>query len=312
LKAVTLDGLGTQPALRADLPAPVPGTNEVLVRVGASSVNPVDNAIAAGMLKDMVEDEFPITLGRDYAGVVEQIGADVTGFSVGDDVFGFIGAMNPTVRDGTWAELIVVPEATSTARTSGGVELASAGAAPLAAITAMTAMTAIDALALAPGDALLVVGATGGVGSFAVQLATAAGATVIAPALPEDEDYLHGLGVADILARDGDIAAATRERHPDGVDARLDAVSYAPGAYDAALKDGARVASTNNAAGEGPGRTNVMAVAATDNLQRLAQLLDAGTLKVHIQQTYPLDHAAAAMNALATAHTRGKLALQVA
>jgi NADPH2:quinone reductase len=309
MKAITIDDPGTRPALRADLPAPVPGPNEVLVRVRASSVNPVDNAIAAGMLKDMVEHEFPITLGRDYAGVVEQVGADVTGFSVGDEVFGFIPGMSPTVRDGSWAELIVVPESMSIARTPNGVDLASAGAAPLAAITAMTA---VDGLALAREDTLLVVGATGGVGSFAVQLATAAGATVIAPALPEDEDYLRGLGGAEILPRDGDIAAATRERHRDGVDALLDTVSYAPGAYDGALKDSARVASPNNAAGEGPGRTNVMSVPTAENLQRLAQLLDAGALHVPIQQTYPLDQATAAMNALATTHTQGKVALQIA
>ena len=83
------------------------------MRVRASSVNPVDNAIAAGMLKDVVEHAFPVTLGRDYAGVVDEVGADVTAFSVGDDVFGFIPAMNPTVRDGGWAELIVVPETNS-------------------------------------------------------------------------------------------------------------------------------------------------------------------------------------------------------
>jgi NADPH:quinone reductase len=309
MKAITIDELGTQPALRADQPAPTPGPDEVLVRVRASSVNPVDNAIAAGMLKDMVEHEFPITLGRDYAGIVEQVGADVTGFSVGDEVFGSIPGMIPTVHAGSWAELIVVPESMSIARKPDGVDLASAGAAPLAAITAMSA---IDALALARGDTLLVVGATGGVGSAAVQLATAAGATVIAPALPEDEDYLRALGVADILPRDDDIAAATRERYPDGVDALLDNVSYAPGADDAALKDSARVASPNNAAGEGPGRTNLMAVPTPENLQRLAQLLDAGTLKVRIQHTYPLDHVAAAMNTLATTHTQGKIALQIA
>ena len=308
MKAITLTELGTQPTLHADQPAPTPGTDQVLIRVHASSVNPVDNAIAAGMLKDMVEHVFPITLGRDYAGTVEQIGAGVSGFSVGDEVFGFIPGHEPGVHAGSWAELIVVPESISIARKPDGVDLATAGAAPLAAITAMTA---IDAVALDQGDTLLIIGATGGVGSFAVQLAAAAGATVIAPALPEDEDYLRALGVADVLPRDGDVAAAARQRYPDGVDALLDNVSYAPGAYDAALKDGARVASPNNAAGDGPGRTNVMAAPTLDNLLRLAQLLDAGTLKLHIHQTYPLDQALVAMNALATTHMQGKIALQI-
>jgi NADPH2:quinone reductase len=243
--------------------------------------------------------------------VVAQVGAEVTGFSVGDEVFGFIPGMSPTVHAGSWAELIVVPESRSIARKPDGVDLATAGAAPLAAITALSA---IDALALAQGDTLLVVGATGGVGSAAVQLAAAAGATVIAPALPEDEHYLRALGVADILPRDGDLSATVRERYPDGVDALLDNVSYTPGAYDPALKDGARVASPNNAAGEGPGRTNVMAAPTSENLERLARLLDAGTakVKVRIHQAYPLDQAAAAMHALAATHTQGKIALQIA
>jgi NADPH2:quinone reductase len=309
MNALTLDQLGTQPALRTDLPEPTPAPGEVLVRVRASSVNPVDNAIAAGMLKDMVEHEFPITLGRDYAGVVEQIGADVTAFAVGDEVFGFLGAMTPTVHAGTWAELVVVHERLSIAHKPASVDLTAAGAAALAGITAITA---IDALALDEGDTLLVVGATGGVGSLAVQLAAAAGATVIAPALPEDEAYLRSLGVADIVPRDGDVSAAVRERHPDGVAALLDNVSYAPGAYDTALRNGARVASPNNAAGEGPGRTNLMAAPTSENLQRLARLLDAGTLNVPIHQTYPLDQAGAAMTALATTHTQGKIALREA
>ena len=261
------------------------------------------------MLEGMVEHAFPITLGRDFAGVVQELGADVTGFSVGDEVFGFVPGMSPIVHAGSWAELIVVPERMSVARKPDGVDLATAGAAPLAAITAMTA---IDALALAQGDLVLVVGATGGVGSLAVQLAVAVGATVIAPAFPEDERFLRALGVADVLPRGDDVAAAVHERYPGGVDALLDTVSYAPGAYDAALTDGARVASPNSAAGEGPGRTNVMAVPTTDNLDRLARLLDAGKLSVHIHQTYPFDQVAAAMHALATTHTLGKIALQIA
>jgi NADPH2:quinone reductase len=309
MKAVTLDALGTPPALREDLPAPTPAANEVLVRVRASSANPVDNAIAAGMLSGMVEHEFPVTLGRDYAGVVEQVGSNITRYAVGDDVYGFLPHANPTVHDGTWAELITVPEDTSIARKPPGVDLATAGAAPLAGITAMTA---IDALQVSEGDTVLVVGATGGVGSFALQLAAHAGATVIAPALPEDEEYLRGRGVSELLDRDADIAAAVRERYPDGVDALLDVVSYAPGAFDAALKQGGRVASPNSAAGDGPGRTNVLAQPTTENLERLAGLLDAGTLEVAVQDTYELARAGEALQALGTTHTQGKLAIRIA
>jgi len=311
MKALTLDSFDSPPGLREDLPAPTPADNEVLVRVYATSVNPVDGAIAAGMMSSMVEHEFPVVLGRDYAGVVEQVGSDVTRYAEGDEVYGFLPAANPTVHDGTWAELIVVPEDASIARKPAGVELAAAGAAPLAGITAMSAL---DALGVSEGDAVLVVGANGGVGSFAVQLASNAGATVIAPALPEDEDYLLDLGVSEVLERDADVAALVRERYPDGVDALLDLVSYAPEGFDthaAVLNDDGRGASSLGAAGEVSGRHNVMAVPSPENLERLGRLLEAGTLRVPIQNTYSLDQAGEALRALGTAHTQGKRAIQV-
>ena len=310
MKAITLNEAGAPPAARDDLTAPTPGPREVLVRVQASSVNPVDGSIAAGMLANMgVEHEYPVTLGRDYAGVVEQVGADVTDYAPGDEVFGFLLHANPTVRHGSWAEHITVSTDASTARRPTSVDAEAAGAAPLAAITAVTAIEALD---LADGDTVLIVGATGGVGSFAVQLAAQAGATVIAPALPEDEDYLRELGVTEVLPREGDVAAAVRERFADGVDALLDLVNYAPGTYDAALKDGARAASPTGAAGEGPGRTMVMAEPTTKNLDRVAQLLDSSALKVPVQATYELDRAPEALQALASSHTQGKLAIRVA
>jgi NADPH2:quinone reductase len=307
MKSVTWNELDAQPALREDLPTPSPGAGEVLVRVQASSINPVDNAIASGMLKDMVPHEFPVTLGRDFAGVVEQTGDGVSTVTAGDAVFGFVPAMAPAVHAGSWAELIVVAESGLT-RTPDGVDLATAGAAPLAAVTAMMC---VDAVELSQGDTVLIAGATGGVGSLAVQLAATAGATVIAPARPEDEEYLRGLGVTDVVPRDGDVAAAVRERHPDGVDAIVDLVTYAPGSYDAALKDGGRVSSPTNAAGEGPGRTNVMSAPSNEILSRLARHLADETLNVRIQDTYDLAQAPGGMQALAATHTQGKLALRV-
>jgi NADPH2:quinone reductase len=309
MRAITLDGPDTAPALRDDLPDPTLADNEVLVRVHASSVNPVDNSIAAGLLAQMgVQYEYPVTLGRDYAGVVEQVGSAVSDYRPGDEVFGFLLHANPTARAGAWAELITVTEDLSIARVPDGLDLSVAGAAPLAGITAMTA---IDALDLSQGDVLLVAGATGGVGSLAVQLAAKAGATVVAPALPEDERYLRGLGVSEIVPREGDVAATVRERFPDGVDALLDLVNYAPGSYDAALKPGARVASPTGAAGEGPGRTNVMSAPTGENLRRLGALLADGTLRIPIQASYQLAQAPEALAALPARHTQGKLALQV-
>jgi NADPH2:quinone reductase len=159
------------------------------------------------------------------------------------------------VRDGAWTERIVLSEQTL-AKKPAGVDTATAGAAPLAALTALAI---VDALELSAGQTVLVVGATGGVGSIVVQLAKAAGATVLAPALPEDEDFLRSLGVDELLPRDGDLVVSVREPYPDGVDALVDAVTpYQPTPYDAVLTDGGRIASPTNAAGEGPGRTNVM------------------------------------------------------
>jgi NADPH:quinone reductase len=311
MRAITLESFESDPTLQ-EIPTPQIAPNEVLVRVRASSVNPVDNAIAAGMMRGMVEHEFPVVLGRDYAGVVEQAGSDVTRYAEGEEVYGFLPAANPNVHDGTWAELIAIPEDNFVARKPAGVELAAAGAAPLAAITAMSAL---DALGVSEGDTILVVGANGGVGSFAVQMAANAGATVIAPALPEDEEYLRELGVGEILPREADVAALVHERYPEGIEALLDLVSYAPEGFDThaeVLHDDGRGASSLSAAGEGSERHNVMAMPTQEHLQRLARELEARTLKVNIQQTYEFDQAGQALRALSTEHTQGKRAIRVA
>jgi NADPH:quinone reductase len=147
MKAFTLPALDTSPALRDDLPDPTPAANGVLVRVHTSSVNPVDAGIAGGMLAQIFEYDFPVTLGRDYAGVVAQFGTDVTHYAVGDEVYGFILHANPNVHDGSWAELITVPEDNFIARKPPGVDVATAGAAPLAGIAALLS---VDALAQGP------------------------------------------------------------------------------------------------------------------------------------------------------------------
>jgi NADPH:quinone reductase len=307
MRAFTFDSFDTPPGVRDDLPAPTPAENEALVRVHASSVNPVDVFIAAGALKEMAEHEFPVTLGRDFAGVVERVGSAVSRDGIGDEVFGFLPHANPTVHDGSWAELIAVPEDAFAGPKPRGVEFAEAAAAPLAAISALAAL---GALAPSKGATVLVVGAAGGVGSFFVQLAAGAGATVIAPALPEDDDYLRGLGVSELVDRSADVASVVRDAHPDGFDAVLDVVSQTPDA--SLLKTGGRLASTVGAAGEGPGRFNIMAEPTPANLQRLAELLASGALRVPIQRSYTLEQAGEALEALPATHTQGKLSLTIA
>ena len=279
------------------------------MRVRASSVNPVDAFIAGGVLKGMVEHEFPVVLGRDYAGVVEQAGSAVTGYAVGDEVFGFLlhagpdGARRHLGRADRWSP--------RTGRWPGGRRRrtsAAAGAAPLAAITALAAHDALD---LGRGATVLVVGASGGVGSFAVQLAAAAGATVLAPGLPEDHDYLRGLGAAEVLDRNGDVAAQVRERYPDGVDALADFASGSPdelNAYAAVVRDGGRIASSAGAAGK----------AGPNHRRRRDRRREPGAPgraaggrhpDGAIQASYPLAQADQALKDLTGQHTQGKLAI---
>jgi NADPH:quinone reductase len=148
------------------------------------------------------------------------------------------------------------------------------------------------------------------VGSFFVQLAAAAGANVIAPALAEDHNYLRGLGVSELVDRNADVAAAVRESHPEGVDAILDVVSSEPDT--SLLNTGGRLASTLGAAGEGAGRFNMVAHPTPDDQQRLAELLDPGALRVSLQRSYELEQAGDALQALPATHTQGKLGVTVA
>jgi NADPH:quinone reductase-like Zn-dependent oxidoreductase len=206
--------------------------------------------------------------------------------------------------------LITVAEDAHVARAPNGLSLAEAGAAPLAAVAAFAAVEALD---LSQGTTVLIVSATGGVGTFATQLSVAAGAIVIAPGLPGDETYLREIGVAEVVPREGDVIGEVKRLHPDGVDAIVDLVSLmTPGTYDAALKEGGRVSSSGNSAGDGPGRTNVMATPSRENLERVAELLEDGVLTIRIQRTYALEDAASALRDLTTEHTRGKLAIAVA
>ncbi len=309
MKAIAIDDFGTQPTLH-DLPVPEPGKGEVLVRVRASSVNGFDVAVAAGCAKGIMEHHFPAVLGKDFAGTVEGTGWGVQSLRVGDTVFGVV--MKAALGDGAFGEYVTAPEA-YTARVPAGLDLAAAGALGLAGTAALNA---VDAIAPRPGETVLVSGATGGVGAFAIQLAAAAGAYVIGSAQPGAERaYLRDLGADDTVDYTGDVPAAVAALRPDGIHA---VVHLAGDGLELAdlLVAGGRIASTlgltaDDVGGRAVQVIPVMAAPVRQTLERLAFDVVAGQLTVPVQRTYALADVPRALADFA-AGTRGKLAISVA
>jgi NADPH:quinone reductase len=314
MKAITLTDFESGAALR-ELPTPEPGANEIRVRVHASSLNPFDFFVANGLAKGMMEYVFPVTVGTDFAGIVDKTGEDVSRYAAGDKVFGFVFTP-PMLKLGTWAEHLVVPEDRFVAAKPRKASMLEAGALGLAATAALTAVDAIDPQ---PGETVLIVGATGGVGGYAVQLAAARGANVIATSRPEDEERLRSYGAADTIDYENtDLAATVRERYPDGVRGLIDTVNQPDGlkALAEVVADGGRIATpatqpeTDEFAKRDIDTTMVMAVPEPERLTRVAEQVDAGKLKVPIQSVHPLEGALDAFQDKARG-THGKLALAI-
>lgn len=212
MKTYSITARDTQPAIQ-DLPQPQPAAGEVLVEVEAASVNGFDLSVAAGYVWDMIPHEFPVVLGRDLVGTVTAVGDGVTDVSVADRVAGVIPGMALGARTGALAESVAVPAGALT-RVPVGVDTQQAAVIGLAGIAAHDALHALN---VRPGETVLVSGATGGVGSIAVQLAAETGATVIATARPgEEERYVRGLGAAHTVDWTGDLTAAVSSVAPDG------------------------------------------------------------------------------------------------
>jgi NADPH2:quinone reductase len=295
-----------------DAPSPDPADGQVCIRVHAAGVNPFDAAVTAGYVQNMMEHRFPLIPGMDASGVIEGVGAQVEGWSEGDEVFGSVG--KPYLGEGTFAEQVTMSAGTITRKPS-PVSHEVAVALPTPGVTAAAL---VDALALRQGETVVAVGASGGVGSFFVQLATARGAQVIAVCSGPNADYVRSLGASDVIDyTTGDVAQALRSRHPDEIDAIADMV----GNRDelAPLVDllfaGGRLASIVGAAdlGEQSPRgiraTNVSGKVTTDALEPLAAALANGSLKPPAIETLPLDRAAEALERVAAHHVRGKLVL---
>ncbi|MDQ1747922.1 MAG: hypothetical protein QOD07_2185 [Frankiaceae bacterium] len=293
MKALAIERRDAAPAV-LDVADPAAAGGEVLVRVEAASVNGFDLAIAAGRVWDSMPHAFPVVLGRDYAGTVAAVGAGVDALTVGQRVAGVV--TGPSLGPGSIGELYVAPAAKVTARPA-DVSAVDATAVGLAGVTAATAM---DALGIGAGDTLLVSGATGGVGSFAVQLAAAAGARVVATAAPgEASEFVSSLGASEVVDFMGDLADAVRDVAPDGVTAVLHAAGD-PAVLGGLLAPGGRLVSLLGATNEQVGRDDVTVtpIQAAYTPERLGRLLDAvasGELRVAVGATFPLSAATDAL-----------------
>lgn len=304
---VVRDFGGPQALVVIDTPVPLPGPGEVRIKVAASAVNPADVMTRVGAMVQygaaVPAEQFG--MGIDVAGTVDAVGEGVHPWSVGDAVVGLQERVDLPL--GAQAEHVVLEE-WAIAPAPAGKSLVEASTLPL---NATTADQALDALDLRRGQWLLVTGAPGGVGSFGVELAVVRGLRVVAQGGAADEDFLRGLGAELFVPRDAALAPTVRRLVPGGVDGVLDAANLGVAAYDAVAHGGAYVNLLNGSpqARRGIRTTDLAYHTDGPRLAELSALAAAGRLTLRVAQTFTLEQAPQAHEALAAGGVRGRLVL---
>jgi NADPH:quinone reductase-like Zn-dependent oxidoreductase len=307
MKAITISSYGAADRLElTDQPDPVVGPDSVLVRVRATSVNPVDCKIRGGYLQGAFPSHLPIILGWDVAGVVEQVGPAVTEYVPGDEVVGYV--RKDSIEHGTYAELVAAGVRHLALRPT-SVSFEQAAALPLAGLTAWQT---VDLAAVGHGDTVLVHAAAGGVGSFAVQIAVARGARVLGTASERNHEYLRSLGAEPVSYGEG-LVERVRGLAPDGVDAVLDYVGGQSLEVSPQIgKDPERIVSVVDAATvKAIGGQYAFVRPDPRALAELATMVDQGALRIELARTFPLAQAADAQRLVEEGHVRGKVAITV-
>jgi len=308
MRAVVIDRFGGPEVVGvAELPDPRPGPGHVVVRVEAAGVNPVDAATRGGLFPG--RPSFPMVLGWDAAGTVAEVGPGVEEFAPGQRV---VACTNQFATGVGLASELAVVDADGIAARAGTTTAVEGATLPT---TAMTALQALDALEIEGGRSLLVVGAAGQVGGFAVQLAAYRGVEVVAVAAPADADEVLRLGAAQVVDRGPTGAAEARALVRGGVDAALVAGGGADAgtAALAAVRDGGRLASVvpGSAPPAARGVTILEVRVQRDGrqLRELARLMGEGVLTPRVAATLPFDRAAEAYDRVVAGGLRGKLVL---
>jgi NADPH:quinone reductase-like Zn-dependent oxidoreductase len=309
MRAAQIIGYGGAEVMQtvADVPKPAIAAGQVLVAVRAAGVNPFDVKVRAGLVQAMKALEFPATLGGDFAGVVAEVGADVTGVKVGDEVYGQAGPLSGV---GSFAEFtpVVANQVGPKPKT---VDFVTAAALPLAGVSAYQAL--VDHLDLQTGQKILIHGGAGGIGSLAVQLAKHLGAWVTATAAAQDAGFVKELGADEVIDYTSQDFTAAKD-----YDAVFDTVGGDTNqkSYQVVKRGGMLVSMAAQADEALVKRYDIRYVSqftkvTPERLAALAKLVDQGVLKVQIDKLFPLEEATGALSYLETGHPRGKVVLRV-
>jgi len=309
MKAVVIHSYGGREVLVSeDVPVPGIAGDEVLIKVHAAGVNPVDWKVRAGYLKEMLPYQFPLILGWDVSGTVERTGSSVTRLNVGDEVY----ALADISRNGTYSGFVAV-KGDSVALKPHSLDHVHAASVPLAALTAWQSI--FGAAELSEGQKILIHAAAGGVGSFAVQLAKWKGAYVIGTASARNREFLLELGADEVI----DYTKTPFEDVAKDVDVVLDAMAGEIQKRSwKTLKSGGILVSIlgppdeNKAAEFGVRGEGVFVKPDANQLAVIAQLIDSGYVKPVVTEILPLADVAKAHEMSETEHVRGKIVLEVA
>src|SRR5438477_8669498 len=308
MKAIVIHEYGGPEVLKyEDVPRPEPKADQILIRVIAAGVNPVDGMIRSVMVAKDGNGAFTMVMGGDIAGGVERVGNKITKFKAGDPVFAYVSLDS----GGGYAQYAVVPEGDAAPKPK-SLTYVEAGAVPIVALTAWQAL--IDTAKLNAGQTVLIHGGSGGVGSFAIQIAKARGAKVIATASTANQDLLKQLGVDQPI----DYTTTKFQNVVKDVDVVLNCVraDTLPASYGIVKKGGAIVSITGD---PDPAEcekhalrcSGVMAHPDANVLDELRKLIEANKITPIVSQTFPLADAAKAHQQIETRHTRGKIVLRV-
>jgi NADPH:quinone reductase-like Zn-dependent oxidoreductase len=308
MKAVRIHEFGKSDVLRyEEISKPRPADDEVLIRVRAASVNPVDWKIREGSLQAFLPLQLPITLGCDLAGTIEEVGSKVKTLKAGDQIFGYVSL----TRNGAYAEYAIAKES-EVAPKPKTLDFVQAAAVPVGALTSWQAL--FDSAQLSAGQKILVHAASGGVGAFAVQLAKAKGAFVIGTASGKNEEFVRKLGADEFV----DYVTTRFEDVVKDVDVVFDTIGGETQARSfAVLKRGGVLVSIveppspQDCAKYDVKGTMIGVQPDAEQLRKISELIDAGKIAVNVETVLPLNEIKQAHELSASGRTRGKIVLQI-